>query len=99
MSNDGRWIDRIVGTLFCPTCGAVYGRDDLILDGPRGVQVNLTCICHVCARRTVAILVSESPRVVAAEGPVLTIDDVLEAHRMLGKYDGDLNGLFAHPAR
>ena len=99
MAGDTDWLDGVLGALFCPTCGAVYRRDDLFIDDPWGAQHNVICRCHVCARRAVCIVVDPSRIAQTDGGSSLTIDDVLDAHRLLASYHGDANHLFLHPAR
>lgn len=88
-------IERL-GEVRCASCGVRYTRGAI-----RGVGYEDDCwfvyvTCLSCGRQGIGVAIARRPQPAAAPGPrPLSVDDVLDAHELLGRYGGDVHGLFA----
>lgn len=93
------WREHVMGELACPACGTPFGQGDLDF-APLGEGGWIfDCLCRACRRRSFCIMTLREARAPGGHrDPPITMDDVLDAHRVLSRYRGDANGLFVRPA-
>jgi hypothetical protein len=93
----------------CSVCGTNHSQSEISILGKREGGWVVKVACSKCDT-TITLLVyagGEKATTVAPatrrakriEGPPLTLDDVLDAHDLLGSYNGDAVALFAPPER
>lgn len=98
MSHGPGWLDAMVGTIRCASCGAMYARADLRIAGEREGYVFVHCACGACRKEGIAVVLTElatAPR----RRPQLTEDDVLAAHDILREHTGAIDALFSAEGR
>jgi hypothetical protein len=92
----------------CGVCGTNHSRSEISVLGKREGAWVVRVACSKC-ETTITLLVSAGDRAAAvapvAAGrsrlrrPALTLDDVLDAHDLLGSFTGDALALFAPSER
>lgn len=95
------WLGAMVGVIRCSACTAPYRREDLTVVGEREGYVFVRCACASCRREGVAVVLTDfapAPRPAPPRRPI-TPDEVLSAHEILERYEGDAVGLFLAGAR
>ena len=96
------WLDGVFGTVRCANCGAVYGRDSMVVAGNRDEYWFVRCTCEACGTQGLGVVivksVADAPPAAAQtaflDDERILVDDVLEAHELLRDYVGDVHGLF-----
>lgn len=90
------WVDGLVGSVRCASCGRLYHREDLKLVGERDEHWFVRCTCGSCGSQGIAVVIVQTvtvPNVSGGRGPI-TEDEVLSAHDALRNYTGNVDGLF-----
>ncbi|HKW78916.1 MAG TPA: hypothetical protein VJQ09_07425 [Candidatus Limnocylindria bacterium] len=88
----------------CRVCGTNHNRSEISVVGKREGAYVVRVVCSKCeANVTLLVYVGEKPPALRsgslgaarAQRPPLSLDDVLDAHDLLGSFDGDAQTLFA----
>jgi hypothetical protein len=109
------WLASELASFSCAACGQAYGEAQVRLIAQREELFFVDLSCPHCGSQAVAIVTiqidGEPSGMEAAaatdgadDGPVerpppISVDDVIDAHRLLRDYQGDLGQLVAHPGR
>lgn len=98
------WLDGVFGTVRCANCGSVYGRDSIAVVGDRDEYWFVRCACETCGAQGLGVVIVKrvggappdraQAQVSLADGELIRVDDVLEAHDLLRDHVGDVLGLF-----
>ncbi len=59
MAHGPAWLDAMVGTIRCASCGAMYARADLRIAGEREGYVFVHCACGACRKEGIAVVLTE----------------------------------------
>jgi hypothetical protein len=96
MTDTPGWLDGLVGSVRCASCGRLYRRDDLRVVGTRDDHWFVRCTCEACASQGIAVVIVQTvvERIPPPSRDVIAIDDVLAAHEALREYNGNVDGLF-----
>jgi hypothetical protein len=99
-------IQYLVATVGCAVCGESYGAEDIDVLDHRGDAWIIMLACPHCGTRGLVLAmvadrgrpqiigeVSEADAEELDELPPISGDDVLDWHKFLQNYDGDLNSL------
>ncbi len=88
----------------CTSCGAVIPGDRIAVLADRGDLVFVELSCAACGSQTLSVVLASRKGHVAgapeiAGRPALNEADVLEMHRFLAGWDGDLRSMLDHRGR
>jgi len=98
-----RYLREQAKNYDCSVCGTNHSRSEISILGKREGAWLVRVACSKC-ETTITLLVyvaDKAPSLVAAptsrqpKRPALSLDDVLDAHELLGSYTGDGTRLFA----
>ncbi len=98
MAHGPAWLDAMVGTIRCASCGAMYARADLRIAGEREGYVFVHCDCGACRKGGIAVVLTELAVAPRKRAP-LTADDVLAAHEILRDHAAGVDALFSAERR
>jgi len=98
MAHGPAWLDAMVGTIRCASCGAMYARADLRIAGEREGYVFVHCACGACRKEGIAVVLTELATAPKTRSP-FTKDDVLAAHDILREHTGGIDALFSAEGR
>jgi hypothetical protein len=106
------WLTSELASFACAACGLAYEHGHIELIAQREELFFVDLSCHHCGSQAVAIvtiqLEGESANMEAGElvraemaapdrdVPPISADDVLDAHRLLAGFRGDVHQLMAH---
>ncbi len=96
MTGTPSWLDGLVGSVRCVSCGRLYRREDMRIVGERDDHWFVRCTCGSCSSQGIAVVIVQtlSAPAVASRPEAITVDDVLSAHDALRDYTGSVDGLF-----
>jgi hypothetical protein len=93
----------------CSVCGTNHSRSEISVLGKREGAWVVRVACSKCETSITLLVYAGGEKATAVapitaapkrlRKPVLTLDDVLDAHDLLGSYNGDALALFATSAR
>lgn len=93
------WLDGMIGSVRCASCGTLYTRPDLHVVGEREGYVYVRCECRSCGKEGIAVVMTQTAAAPRTRRVALTTDDVLSAHEILSDYTGNVDGLFSTEGR
>jgi len=94
---DLHWLIDQFAEARCVSCGARYDKNSVKVLGNKDEYWFVQVICPSCGTQGlgVAIVRTVEPAGAAgAETPSISTDEVLDAHDLLKRYTGDVEGLF-----
>jgi len=92
-------LDQVLVNVRCAACGAAYSPKDVSVVEHRGDVWLLVALCSECQAQALVMVVVQDKRSVVVDAPPLTKEDVLNFHRLISAFDGDLRELFGSDER
>jgi hypothetical protein len=100
------WLRTQLTSFGCAACGFAYGSDGIRVLAERDGLFFVDLACDMCGSSATAIVTialdehaaprATDPELTPAaivEGDPVDLDDLLDVHRMLAAWDGDMHGL------
>jgi hypothetical protein len=97
-----RWLIDQFAEARCVSCGARYERASVKILGNTDDYWFVQVVCPACGAQGLGVAIVRSVDPALAEDTVgerpIEMDEVLDAHDLLKRYEGDVHGLFPAPS-
>jgi hypothetical protein len=94
---DLHWLIEQFAEARCVSCGARYDKGSVKVLGNKDEYWFVQVICPSCGTQGLGVAIVRTVEPGAAAGadtPSISADEVLDAHDLLKRYSGDVEGLF-----